>query len=59
MLDVLKFPIVDPDYLHGRVIPIYRSFGCWRVHFCGYILYTMSRSRSNIRSHVKLRTFNV
>ena len=51
MLDVLKFPIVDPDDLQGRVIPIYRGFGCWRVHFWGYILYTMSRSRSNIRSN--------
>ena len=56
MLDVLKFPIVDPDDLQGRVIPIYRGL---RVHFWGYILYTMSRSGSNIRSPVKLKTFNV
>ena len=59
VLDVLQFPIVDPDDLQGRVIHINRGFGCWRVHFWGYILYTMSRSRSNIRSNVKLRNFNV
>ena len=29
MLDVLKFPIVDPGDLQGRVIPIYRGFVCW------------------------------
>ena len=36
MLDVLKFPIVDPDDLLGRVVPMYRGFGCWRVRgiFC-------------------------
>ena len=31
MLDVLKFPIVDPDDLQGRVVPMYRGCGCWLV----------------------------
>ena len=44
MLDVLKFPIVDPDDLQGRVIPIldvgeFISGGifCIRCHVQGQI----------------------
>ena len=59
ILDVLKFPIIDPGDLQGRVIPIYRGFRGWRVDFWHYILDTVSRSRSNQRSNVKLGNFDV
>ena len=41
------------DDTEGRVIPLYKGFPGWGVHFWSYFLDTGSKSRSNQRSKVK------
>ena len=43
----------DLDDMEGHVIPIYKGFPRWGVHFWSYILDMGSKSRSNQRSKVK------
>ena len=43
----------DLDDIEGRVIPLYKGFPGWGVHFRSYCFDTGSKSRSNQRSKVK------
>ena len=49
ILDIWKFPIVDPDYLHGSVIPLFWSVSGWGIYLWSYFLDTGYKSRSNER----------
>ena len=43
----------DLDDIEGRVIPLYKGFPGWGVHFWSNLLDTGLKSRSNQRSKVK------
>ena len=49
-----QFSPFDLDDIDGRVIPLFKGFPGWGVHFWSYVLDTGSKSRSNKRSKVKL-----
>ena len=53
ILNFGKFSTFDPDDVEGRVMPLFRGFQGWGVHFWSYVLDTGSESRSNQRSKVK------
>ena len=51
ILNVGKFSTFDLDDIEGRVIPLYKGFLGWAVHFCNF-LDAWSKSRSHQRSKV-------
>ena len=53
ILNFGKFSTFDLDDIEGRVIPLYKGFPGWGVHFWSNILDTGSKSRSHQRSKVK------
>ena len=44
ILDIWKCPIVDPDDLHGRVIPFFGVFEGWE-HIYGVIFWIHGKSQ--------------
>ena len=53
ILNVGQCSTFDLDDIEGRVIPLYKGFPGWGVHFWSICLDTGLKSRSNQRSKVK------
>ena len=53
ILNVGQCSTFDLDDIEGRVIPLYKGFPGWGVHFCSIFLDTGLKSRLNQRSKVK------
>ena len=53
ILNFGKLSTFDLDDIEGHVIPLYKGFPGWGVHFWSYFLGPESKSRSHQRSKVK------
>ena len=59
ILNFGKFSTFDLDDIEGRVIPLYKGFPGWGIHFWSYFLETGSKSMLHQRIKVKFNLKSV